>query len=308
MKKVSIIIPAFNNSELTIKCLNSIFSQTYQNIEIIVVNDGSTDDTEYKLKAYKDRINYYYQKNQGACSARNLGMKHSTGDYIAHIDCDDIYYPYKIEKCVNFLEINNNYGFVYTDANIIDKNDKVITSLPKFSNHPGSGYITSKILTSHHVLTNSTLLAKRECFLKVGNFDENIFLSADREMLIRLSTEYKAGFIDEKLTGYRVGNGRVYQNLDKSIQEFLYVIKKYENTKFLKSKRQKDLCYLNIYYNFLKLYASVGRIDKSKELIYKILKRSFLFNKIHYVLISLIFLYIYPEIIHKYFQKYNNNI
>ena len=308
MKKVSVIIPAFNNSDLTIRCLNSIISQSYQNIEIIVVNDGSTDDTEYKLNAYKDKIRYYYQKNQGACSARNLGMKYSTGDYIAHIDCDDIYYPIKIEKCVKFLEENNSYGFVYTDANIIDKDDKIIASLPRFSNHPGSGYITSKILTSHHVLTNSTLIAKKECFEKVGNFDENIFLSADREMLIRLSTQYKAGYIDEKLTGYRVGNGRVYKNLDKTIEEFLYVIRKYEDTKFINSKRKKDLCYLNIYYNFVKLYASIGRLDKSKELIYKILKRTFLFNKIHYVLISLIFLYIYPEIIHKYFQKYNNNI
>ena len=86
------------------------------------------------------------------------------------------------------------------------------------------------------------------------------------------------------------------------------LIRKYEDTKFINSKRKKDLCYLNIYYNFVKLYASIGRLDKSKELIYKILKRTFLFNKIHYVLISLIFLYIYPEIIHKYFQKYNNNI
>ena len=308
MKTVSIIIPAFNNSELTIKCLNSIFNQTYKNIEVIIVNDGSTDDTDDKLRTYKDKIKYYYQKNQGACSARNLGFKHSKGDYIAHIDCDDVYYPTKIEKCVKFLEENNSYGFVYTDANIIDKNDKVIASVPKFSNHPGSGYITSKILTSHYVLTNSTLLAKRECFQRVGDFDENIFLSADREMLIRLSTIYKAGYIDEKLTGYRVGNGRIYKNLDKTIEEFLYVIKKYENTEFINSKRKKDLCYINIYYSFLKLYASIGRTDKAKELIYKILKRTILFNKIHYVLISLIFLYIYPKIIHKYFQKYNNNI
>ena len=95
---------------------------------------------------------------------------------------------------------------------------------------------------------------------------------------------------------------------DITCGQFLYVIRKYEDTKFINSKRKKDLCYLNIYYNFVKLYASIGRLDKSKELIYKILKRTFLFNKIHYVLISLIFLYIYPEIIHKYFQKYNNNI
>lgn len=91
MKKVSVIIPAYNKADLTVKTVQSVLSQTYVNIEIIVVDDGSTDNTREKLSVYATKIKYFYKNNGGACSARNAGIRLANGRYIAFIDCDDLY-------------------------------------------------------------------------------------------------------------------------------------------------------------------------------------------------------------------------
>ncbi len=89
MKKVSVIVPAYNKAELTVRTVNSILDQDYKNIEVIVVDDGSTDDTRTKLQFFGNKIKYLYKENGGACSARNLGIKEASGDYIAFIDCSN---------------------------------------------------------------------------------------------------------------------------------------------------------------------------------------------------------------------------
>jgi glycosyltransferase involved in cell wall biosynthesis len=308
MKKVSVIIPAFNNSHYTIKTINSILEQTYKNIEIIVIDDGSTDDTKIKLKLFGKLITYIYQKNKGASSARNKGMKISTGEYIAHIDCDDLYENNKIEESIKFLENNNDYSFIYTDVNLIDENDNFINQIKKFNNHPGSGYIAKKILTTHYVLTNSTVVAKKECYESLGGFDEKIFISADREMMIRLSIKYKAGYINRPLTKYRVFNNTTYKNLDYSLSEFIYIIDKYSKLNFFKNKDDINISYANIYYYYFKLQISLGNFDKAKILFIKIFQYKFFFNKTIFIIIASLFLYLWPKLIMKYLKKYNSSI
>jgi|TARA_B100001964_G_C14255774_1_gene612369 glycosyltransferase involved in cell wall biosynthesis len=307
MKKVSVIIPAYNNADYTVRTIKSVINQTYKNIEIIVVDDGSTDDTSLKLKQFKKEIIYIYQSNQGASIARNNGMKIASGDYIAHLDCDDLYEINKIEVSIMFLEKNDDFGFIYTDVNLIDKDDKILNKINKYSNHPGSGFIGKKILKSHYVITNSTIVARKSCFDKVGGFDKNIFLSADREMLIRLSTKFKASYINKSLTRYRIFNNRTYQNIDKSLEEFIYIIKKYSKNNFLSSRRDQKISYSNIYYYYFKLYTSLGYIENAKTMLKKIFRNTIFFNKIHLLTIAIFFLYFHPNFLVKYFKKYNLN-
>jgi len=144
MKKVSVIIPAFNKYHYTKKTIESILNQSYQNIEIILVNDGSNDKT-YKLEEeYGSKIKYYEINNSGASKARNLGIEKSEGDYLTFIDCDDVFNKNKIEISVDVLEKNSDYSFVYTDVYFIDSQDKIIEFKDRIKEYPGSGNIAKK--------------------------------------------------------------------------------------------------------------------------------------------------------------------
>src|SRR6185295_19271400 len=122
---VTVIIPAYNAADHTVKTVQSVLDQTYSQIEIIVVDDGSTDDTRRKMESFGSRITYIFKKNGGACSARNMGLKIAKGTYIGLLDCDDKYLPRKIESGVAHLEKNPQVGLLHTNAYYIDAEDKV---------------------------------------------------------------------------------------------------------------------------------------------------------------------------------------
>lgn len=305
MDKVSIIIPAFNKYNLTKKTINSIIDQTYKNIEIILINDGSTDDTSKLENEFKDIIKYYYTKNCGASASRNLGILKSTGDYLAFIDCDDIYLPTKLEKSINILKLNPDYDFLYTDVFLIDKNDEHINYEYKPLNHPGSGYIGKKILLSDFTITNSTLVVKKKCFEIIGNFDESIFIAADRDILLRLAFKFKAFYVAEKLTGYRVGSGNIFKDIDGSLKEFLYILDK--NIEEIPDLPLifKNECYSNVYYNFAKNYVKKNNMFLAKKYFYMSLKLSFFKKKSFKIIIGILLIYFFPSIIKSYFSNIN---
>ena len=118
--KVSVIIPTYNRAHLVSEAINSVLNQTYQDFEIIVVDDGSTDETCEKLRPYQDKIKYVYVKNGGAAYARNVGMKIARGKYIAFLDSDDLYYPYKIELQADFLDRFLGIHLVCTEISAFD--------------------------------------------------------------------------------------------------------------------------------------------------------------------------------------------
>lgn len=113
---VSVIIPAFNAQELIGKTLDSILAQSYGNIEIIVVDDGSTDQTSQVVLGYGPQVRYYYQNNSGGCAVpRNTGIKHSSGDYLCFMDADDLMVPDRIAYQVDFMERNKHVGLLFCD-------------------------------------------------------------------------------------------------------------------------------------------------------------------------------------------------
>lgn len=267
MKKVSVVIPAYNKANLTVKTVKSVLNQTYANIEIIVVDDGSTDDTKDKLQLFKDRIIYIYKKNGGACSARNVGIKQATGEYVALIDCDDIFYPEKISKSVECLEKESDCGFVYTGAYFIKGDDSIISEHKKYNPH-FSGWIATKLILRNFIC-NSTVVVRKSCFKEVGLFDEKIFIPADWDMWLRLSEKYKAAYIDEDLTGYRLTNGFTALNMEKAIEEKCYALDKAFTRSNYFSKKFKKKCLSNAYYSYGISYAVVGNFKKSREFLYK---------------------------------------
>jgi len=224
MKKVSVIIPAYNKAEYTRRTVDSVLAQTYPHVEIIVVDDGSKDQTANVMAEYGGRIHYVFKANGGACSARNEGIRSATGEYVAFLDCDDLYGVEKIKRCVDYLEKNPRFGFVYTAAYFIDEQDEIVGRY----DHPRSreGFIASKLILEDFIC-NSTVLVRKSILQKAGFFDEEIFTPADWDMWLRLSEIAQAGYIREPLTKYRITDNYVFNHLQQARGEEMYVLEKF---------------------------------------------------------------------------------
>lgn len=263
MKKVSVIIPAYNKADLTVKSVESVLEQTYGDIEIIVVDDGSTDETKSALSPYFGKIKYLYKENGGASSARNLGIQQATGEYIAFLDCDDVYFSEKIERCVGYLETNPKFGFVHTPVYFIDEKGEILGKYPRLKKSP-SGHIAKKLLSKNFVC-NSTPLVRKSCFEKAGLFDETIFTPADWDMWIRLAERYKAGCVNIPLTGYRKSESYIAGHLEQSKKEMLRVLEKaFKRNPDLNERDRKKLISNVCYWQALG-YLRAGDFQKAKR-------------------------------------------
>jgi glycosyltransferase involved in cell wall biosynthesis len=200
---VSVIIPAFNR-ELTIaRSVKSALNQTYKNLEIVVVDDGSSDDTLKALRQFADRIKVVSQQNAGPSRARNLGASHARGAILAFLDSDDEWLPQKVEKQVDLMQAYGNdmpcciCNAAYTEV------DSLTTSFAR------AGLVTPfrvgvlqnpiALVTRTFVLFNQVVAIRRESFERVGGYKDDLRLLEDYELSLRLSTLGPWGVLDEPL-------------------------------------------------------------------------------------------------------------
>lgn len=208
--KVSVIIPVYNAESFIEEALESALAQTYKNIEIIVVNDGSTDKSYEKIKPYLASIKYISQENKGVSSARNNGIRQSKGELIAFLDSDDIWLPDKLDLQVDYLRNNPDVGLVHTNISCINGSG-VNIKLP-FDIVTGIEGKCFKDLFKRNGIANSTVLVRRTCLDKVGLFFDGAPCTEDYEMWMRISIEYPIGFINRTLMFYRVHESGVSQD------------------------------------------------------------------------------------------------
>jgi len=196
--RVSVITPTYNRPRWLPETIESVLNQTYPNVEIIVVNDGSTDDTEQILEPYMDRIVYIYKENGGQGSAVNAGIVASTGEYIARVDDDDLFLPEKVELQVRMFQQKPQLGLVATDCHIIDSEGKITETrvVPDFS---GQGAFLT--LLQQCIFSPPTLMVRKECYDKVGLY-KNIY-AEDYDMWIRIARYYPVDVIHKPLAMYR---------------------------------------------------------------------------------------------------------
>ncbi len=224
-EKVSVVIPAYNKAEWTAQTVDSVLRQTYPDIEIIVVDDGSTDNTRERMATYGHKIQYVRKENGGACSARNEGIRRSSGDFIAFLDCDDLYLEDKIELSVKYLRENPRFSFVHTAVHFIDDQNNIVG----YRSHPNSryeGWIARRLILGNYIC-NSTIVARREALQAAGFFDETFFMPADWDLWLRLADVGEVGFINKPLTKYRVSAHYILKNLEKSQEEEGVVLDKF---------------------------------------------------------------------------------
>ena len=176
--KVSVVIPSYNYGNLVESSIRSVLDQTRPPYEIIVVDDGSTDNTRQVLDKYSDRIRYIYQENAGPSAARNSGIKASRGEYIAFLDSDDVWLPYKLEKQMEVFEEDAETGMVFTYVEHADIDGNSIW-IDEFEND-WRGCITDKLLL--RPINPSSVVVKKSVFDEAGLFDVNLRCSEDLDL------------------------------------------------------------------------------------------------------------------------------
>lgn len=212
---VSVVIPAFNTSRFIEKSIDSVRKQTYRNLEIIVVDDGSSDDTAdivRRVMKEDSRVKLLQQENGGIASARNLAVKHSGGEFIAPLDADDMWLPCYLEKQVEcMLKAPASVAVVYAWSRDIDEDDQ-LTGLFHASNIEGYVYET---LLAHYFLANATsVLIRRSIFEKVGSYDSDFQRCEDWNLMARLARKYEFRVVKEFLVLYRKRRESMTQSYD----------------------------------------------------------------------------------------------
>lgn len=206
---VSVIIPAYNADSFIAQTLESVLSQTYQNIEVLVVDDGSTDTTAEIVKSFakKDsRVTLLQQSNSGVAVARNLAYLHSKGEYIAPIDADDIWYPQNLEKQIECLTKSEPFvGVVYSWS--VDINERGLLA-GGFYNSTIEGEVHDALVYKYFIGNASSSLIRRTCFEKVGGYNckfrlENAQGCEDWDLHLRIAQYYQFKVVPEYLVGYR---------------------------------------------------------------------------------------------------------
>lgn len=216
---VSVVIPTYNRASTIKVAVLSVLNQSYSDLEVIVVDDGSIDNTNTIVNSINDsRIHYYYQQNTGACAARNLGVDKANGDYIAFHDSDDLWLPNKLQKQMECL-LREHADVVFCKMSY-KKDEEKIEFLP---NNIMEGFVP--LNADLFGIGTQTLLGKREVFVN-NHFDIQMPRLQDFELILRLlNNNYKIYCMDEALVEYRLSADSISRN-DKKLINALNLIKK----------------------------------------------------------------------------------
>lgn len=224
---VSVIVPTYNRAYVLGRAINSVLNQTHKNFELVIVDDGSEDNTEEVISSFDDKRIVYIKsdENQGQNPALNKGLRYVKGDYVAFLDSDDEWLPQILEEQLEKFKENPNFGCVYSQAGIMN-NGKLEIAM----DFQLEGSIYKDALAQGYVSHMITMMVKRKCFDLVGIFDLNFTNFQDDDMCLRLSKHYQFGLIREPLAVIHddVYNS-VMQNKRDYAEGWLRLIEKYKN-------------------------------------------------------------------------------
>lgn len=236
MPYFSIIIPVYNKERFVAKTLKSALSQAFTDFEIIIINDGSTDQSEARILEFKDsRIQYYPKKNEGVSTARNFGIEKSTGEYICFLDSDDYWYP-DFLKTMHWYTLEIEEQKVFASAiEIQTKNKLVKAQYSIISNYDFEIVDFFKASQKECVLWTSSTCLHKSVFEKTGIFDTKIKKGEDTELWIRIGLQFPIVFIHKILARYVYDAESVSRNLNYYFEP--YTFEKYS----LQEKENPDL-------------------------------------------------------------------
>jgi glycosyltransferase involved in cell wall biosynthesis len=246
MPLISVIIPSYNYARYLGEAIDSALGQTYPNVEVVVVDNSSTDDTLDVLRSYNDRIRWFQQPNQGVSGSRNRGIKESRGELIAFMDADDAWLP---EKLARQMELMNEpqVGMVYCGLQFVDSQGRPLEQSVKG--------LRGRVLKKLALLEppgvpacGSSALIRRRCFDEAGGFDLELSISADWDMWRRIACRYEIEFVQDALVLYRQHDSAMHLKIDVFEHDMLHAFSSmFRDPAASEVHPLRRRCYANLY-------------------------------------------------------------
>jgi len=270
--KVSVIIPVYNGEQYIAQAIKSALSQTYNNVEVLVINDGSTDNTYTKIKPWLPSVKYVYQENKGLAAARNTGIRNSTGELIGFLDHDDLWLPEKLEIQVNYLLKHKDISLVHSKTEM-----KYEGNIERIPDPPLSKAIDKcfKELFFRNQIAGATVLLKKSCLDQIGLFDERMFFGEDYELWLRMSRFFLIGYIDRVLYLYRQHSSNMSTNFERALLGEIKVIETIlikfpEIYQELGDSVVKNRLY-GLYHRMANFYSYLDKRESARQYYWKVL-------------------------------------
>jgi glycosyltransferase involved in cell wall biosynthesis len=238
--RFSVVIPTYNREAVVGDAIRSVLNQTFKRLEVIVVDDYSTDDTKEVIRSIDDtRIRYTTNnRSKGAQGARNTGINKAKGEWISFLDSDDIWVENKMETEINYLESRKDRIHALSSGYYISKNDKIFWE-SSFSS--GEFLDEGYLLHSNPIGSFSSLTVKRNTLLSIGGLDESLPALQDRDLLFRICKDYKIHTTKNRTVIMRASEGdRISDNINRLLDSSIRLKEKYEN--FLKGRKDVEVC------------------------------------------------------------------
>ena len=249
MIDVSVIIGAYNATDYLAETVDSVLNQSYKNLELILVDDGSTDATYEMMQKYEkqdSRVKIFTKKNTGATDTKNFGYTKSSGEYLSFLDADDVLVRDCIEKRRNYLIEHENAALVYSSGRIINERSEIVEG--KFDyNMPHLKLDDILQWKDGSIPCPSSTMFRRTQFEEIGCWDSTVNNSLDQDIYIRFSSRYDLGYIDEYLYQYRVHPNQMHRNIKGMERDHLRTFNNARTNGLFKSKRFENYCYSNLY-------------------------------------------------------------
>lgn len=263
MSLVSIVIATYNHAHFVVEAVESALGQTYPHIEVIVVDDGSTDNTRQVLSEYGDRIHYIYQVNKGPSAARNAGIQYARGDFFVFLDSDDRLPARKLEVQMPLFD-DEACGVVYSAwTNIEEKTGEILDIVRPLS----QDNILTGLLLRKIYFPPGVAIVRKQCLDTIGLFDVGLAGAADIELWMRIAaTGYKFHYVNEPLFDYRIVRGSMSRNIQKQCKDEFTRLDKFFNTPGLPERIQtlRNEAYSVLHYEYSTRYYHAGDIEKAQ--------------------------------------------
>lgn len=202
--KVSAIIPCYNREKYIARTVESVLTQSYPDIELVVIDDGCTDGTRKVLESFGERVRILEhpgRENRGQSAGINLGLAHTDGDYVGILDSDDLWLAHKIEEQVDYLEAHPDVGLVYGNGEAVDENGRRLYDMyPAGHREPND---PCRVLLDCYFLVPNNALLRRSVLERTGGFDEALRAAQDHDMAIRIAEVARLAYVDRKWFQYR---------------------------------------------------------------------------------------------------------